>query len=385
MKIAHCCLAAFYIDHFGYQENILPKMHLFQGHEVTIIASTESYGESLQYDYKEPSVYINENNIRVARLPYVEWLPIQLSKKIRLYNGLYNELLRFKPDIIFIHDCQFLSIYTIAKYAKKNNVTIYVDSHTDFINSGRTFISKNIFHRFIYRMCAQKIEPFTKLFYGTLPLRMKFYNEIYKIPLSKLRLLPFGVDDTVIKDYDKLSARRGIIQKYHIPEGSKIIVSGGKIDQRKNIHLLINAFRKSHLSNTVIVIFGKPTDEMKSIIEDYYESGNIIFTNWLNYEQTCELLIAADIGIFPGTHSVLWEQALGCGLPCIFKYWEGIDHLNINNNCHYLKEISESTLIETMHLYINCDERLEEFKNKAERSARNFSYSEIARNAISRL
>ena len=37
MKIIHCCLAAFYIDNFSYQENILPKIHKLQGNDVFII------------------------------------------------------------------------------------------------------------------------------------------------------------------------------------------------------------------------------------------------------------------------------------------------------------------------------------------------------------
>ena len=43
MKVLHCCLAAFYIDDYGYQENILPKMHKIQGHQVKIVSSTETY------------------------------------------------------------------------------------------------------------------------------------------------------------------------------------------------------------------------------------------------------------------------------------------------------------------------------------------------------
>ena len=43
MRILHMCLAAFYIDKYSYQENILPRMHKKQGHEVQIIASVETF------------------------------------------------------------------------------------------------------------------------------------------------------------------------------------------------------------------------------------------------------------------------------------------------------------------------------------------------------
>ena len=38
MKIVHICLACFYVDGMGYQENLLPKYHA-QKHDVTIITS----------------------------------------------------------------------------------------------------------------------------------------------------------------------------------------------------------------------------------------------------------------------------------------------------------------------------------------------------------
>ena len=78
MKILHCCLAAFYIDNYGYQENILPKIHTLQGNEVKIIASTETYQKNNVLGYVRPSNYINENQIPVVRLPYIKWLPHHL-------------------------------------------------------------------------------------------------------------------------------------------------------------------------------------------------------------------------------------------------------------------------------------------------------------------
>ena len=148
MKILHCCLAAFYIDDYGYQENILPKMHKLQGLDVKIIASTETYINNAKLGYVSPSTYKTKEDIPITRLPYVKYLPHKISKKLRIYNGLKRELYSFKPDIIFLHDCQFLSITEIAKYKKKYPKTkIYVDSHTDFINSAKSWVSKNILHK----------------------------------------------------------------------------------------------------------------------------------------------------------------------------------------------------------------------------------------------
>jgi 1,2-diacylglycerol 3-alpha-glucosyltransferase len=65
MKILHCCLASFYIDNYGYQENILPALHKRDGHEVHIIASTETYIENKSIGYINAGSYLSDTNIEV--------------------------------------------------------------------------------------------------------------------------------------------------------------------------------------------------------------------------------------------------------------------------------------------------------------------------------
>jgi hypothetical protein len=58
--------------------------------------------------------------------------------------------------------------------------------------------------------------------------------------------------------------------------------------------------------------------------------------------------MAADLVVFPGSHSVLWEQACACKVPCIFRYWEGMDHVNNGGNAMFLDEITEDTIIKAI-------------------------------------
>ena len=80
MKILHCCLAAFYIDNYGYQENILPKMHKLQGHDVRIVASTETYLNNSVLGYTVPGSYNSSDDILVTRIPYIMLLPHVVAK-----------------------------------------------------------------------------------------------------------------------------------------------------------------------------------------------------------------------------------------------------------------------------------------------------------------
>ncbi|MBU2526460.1 MAG: glycosyltransferase family 4 protein [Bacteroidetes bacterium] len=384
MKILHCCLAAFYIDNYSYQENILPKMHKLQGHDITILASTETYISSAVLGYVKPSSYINRDGIPVTRIPYISWLPHPIAKKLRIYKGINKFVTEFNPDIIFLHDCQFIGIKEIVSFAKKNpQVKIYVDGHTDFINSARNWISKNILHKIIYKWCAKKIEPYTIKFYGVLPLRVEFFKKVYGIPSQKTELLLLGADHTMIEMSKRSEIRQSFRKKLNFKETDFVIVTGGKIDRRKNIHVLMKAVDQLQNENIKLLVFGLPSDEMKSEIEAYRKSKFIKNIGWIPSEKTYDYLLVADIVFFPGTHSVLWEQAIGLGLPCVFKKWEGIQHVDLNGNCIFLEnedipEIKEKIL----KLYMD-KKLLMSMKQVAEdRGTLEFSYYEIAKKAI---
>ena len=89
---------------------------------------------------------MNENGIKVTRLSYIKFFNTFFSK-IRLYNGLCDAIDNFKPDVIFLHDIQFLGILDVIKYKKNNpEVRIVADGHTDYINGAKNFLSKNFLH-----------------------------------------------------------------------------------------------------------------------------------------------------------------------------------------------------------------------------------------------
>ena len=384
MKILHCCLAAFYIDNYGYQENILPKMHQIQGHDVSIVASTETYVNNTDIGYAKPSSYFTKEQIPITRIPYIKCIPQVLSRKLRIYSGLKKIIEDVQPEIIFIHGVQFLGILTIVNFVKRNkNVIVYADGHTDFINSAKNWISRNILHKVIYRFCAKKIDPYTKYFYGVLPLRSQFFEKVYKISPRKIKLLPLGADDSLFDITQKNVIKKEFRYKHQIKLDDKVIVSGGKIDKRKNIILLIKAIKSISNPNIKLVLFGSITKDIKNEIENLINDSRIKFLGWQPTEKIYDILLSADLGCFPGTHSVLWEQSIGTGLPCIFKKWEGIEHVDIGGNCILLEEVNIQSLKETIEMVFTNIGYYNEMKTISENiGSKYFSYSEIAKRAI---
>lgn len=384
MKILHCCLAAVYVDFYGYQENILPKMHKLQGHEVRIVASTETFTDNMNLGYVKPNKYVTEYGVPITRLPYLKILPHSIIKKLRLYKGLIAVLNEFQPEIIFLHDVQFLSIFSIVNYAKRNlNCVIYADGHTDFINSARGWVSKNILHKIIYKRCAKAIEPYTKKFYGVLPIRVDFYKEVYKINPDKLELLVLGGDLTEIDLNRKAEIRKEIREQLDIKHDDLVVITGGKIDSKKNVHLLMAEINNIATDKIKLIVFGSVSEELRPEIEKLAKSKYIRFIGWKKSSDISNYLISSDLAFFPGTHSVLWEQSAALGLPGVFKYWDGMQHMDIGGNCIYLKEINENTIKETLLNLYNNPEALNKMTLIAQNEGmKYFSYFDIAKRAI---
>ena len=384
MKIVHLCLSCFYIDDYSYQENMLPKYHVAQGHDVTVIASLISFDVKGKPCLLEgESTKMCKDNYKVVRIDYKKPF-YKLNKFIRSYNNTYEVLEREKPDLIFIHDFSFMDITKIIKYLKKNKgVKVYVDCHTDYINSAQTWVSKNIFHHLIWRYYGKKLSPYVSKFYGVTPLRCEFLKKAYNIDEKKIELLVMGVDDEVLKNKDRNDLKQQYIKKFNLSKDDFIIVTGGKIDEKKNIHLVMQAIINLDKPNTKLIVFGTVVPEMQQLFDSLMKSDSIIYAGWLDSETILDYFIFANLVVFPGTHSVLWEQAVGVGTPCVFKYWDGMTHVDVGGNCDFLYKDTVEEITEVLNKILNNEGKYQNMKRIAmEQGLKKFAYSEIARIAI---
>lgn len=388
MRVLHCCLSNFYIDDYGYQENILTRTHKALGHDVHILASTETYVGNQKIGYVKPSSYLSSDGIPVTRIAYAKYLPLSIVKKLRIYKGLKDELERISPNVIFLHNCFFLDVISVVSYVKKHpHVRVFADSHSDFINSGRNFISKQILHRIIYKWCLKYIEPYVERFYGTLPLRTKLLVDFYGAPPEKTSYLPMGVDDVNIDFSRRDRVRESVRKELGFVSQDFVVVSGGKIDERKNIHILLKALLAPEFKQVRLILFGKIPQGMESVVQPLLKElgKRVCYIGWIPAKDAYKYFWAADLGFFPGTHSTLWEEAIGCGLPCAFKKWDGIQHVDCGGNCVMLDEINTSTISDVLSHYLNNQSAFEKMRACARdiKTTERFSYKKIAELAIS--
>lgn len=379
MKIVQVCLCGSYNPFMGYQDVILPRYYEKLGLECVTIAS-QYYKSEGRVIYENFDSQIDES-IRIIRLKGK--LPYKINRKVRWFEGIYDVLEQEKPDIIFLHNFQFVSILQVLKYCKENqNVKVYADSHTDYINSMHSWVSKYIFHQFVWRRLVKKMEPFVIKFWGVTELRCEFMEKVYHISPQKIDLLVMGADGLKFDLKEKDKIRDNIRKQYNLRDTDFVIVTGGKIDEKKQVHKLVNAVGDLNDKNIKLMIFGKIEKDMEQYFREInYE--NIIQIGWINSDKVYDYFMAADLAVFPGTHSVLWEQAVGTGLPCIFKYWKGMSHVNVGGNCLFLYDNIVEELKEKIACLKEKGEIYKEMKKQSEeKGIAEFSYLEIAKRSI---
>lgn len=386
MKIVHLCLSSFYIDNYSYQENMLPKYHKSMGLDVSVIASLVSFDNNGKPCLlPEPRTYYSKDGYKVIRLNYKSGTLRKINSYIRIYENLMPILRSENPEILFIHDYSFMDIVPVMRYARKNKIKVYIDCHTDYINSAKSWISKYLFHHFIWRKIGKWIEKDVEKFYGVTPLRCDFLKFAYRLPENKIELLKMGIDDEYFNQ--RLDINVGnILRNQLLLEDEFIILTGGKIDYLKNIHLVLRSFRTlcEKYPNITLIVFGNIAPEIKAEMDELLKFSKIKFVGWLSPEQIIDYFIMADLIVFPGTHSVLWEQAVGTGTPTIFKYWKGMDHVNVDGNSRFIYNESQE------EIYSIFDDLLEDNRKKYKDMLiramnvgfEEFAYSRIAKKAI---
>mgnify|MGYP006927897469 CR=1 FL=1 len=85
--------------------------------------------------------------------------------------------------------------------------------------------------------------------------------------------------------------------------------------------------------------------------------------------------------VFPGRHSVFWEQVVGQGIPMVVKYWEGTTHVNVCGNVKFLYKDSKNEIEDVINEILMNDE-YSVMKEKAILASKQFRYGDIARKSI---
>lgn len=310
MKILHLCLSCFYVDSFSYQENELVRQCVSDGHEVEVIASTETFLDNGQLGYTLPGRYEGTDGAFVERLEYLAIFPHMLARKLRIHPGLYAKIDRFAPDVILFHGACGWEIRTAARYVRAHpHVRLYIDSHEDFVNSARGWASKWLLHYSYYRpILRSALDVAAKILPVSISC-MEFIRDFYGVPQDRLEFFPLGgaVPDDGEYDTMRTNARRAL----GLADGDVLIVQSGKIDATKKLVEALEAFSKVDDAALHFVVPGLIQADVAARVQKLVEADpRVRLLGWKSADELRAILCAADVYCQPGTQSATMQMSV---------------------------------------------------------------------------
>ncbi|MHB1657607.1 MAG: glycosyltransferase family 4 protein [Burkholderiales bacterium] len=303
------------------------------GHDVVVITSDRrSYNFGDKHERVVGIGIFFDNGVRIERIP----IKGEFAGRFVLFKDLMGVLEKEKPDYIFHHGLPCPSLQTSAKYkSSSKNVILVADNHAEYHNSGKIWIWRFLYYRIFWKNKISNSINAVNKFFSITPACRFFAERELGVPSVKHELLYLGSD--VDNIHFNFEWRKNIRDYYGFNESDVVIVTAGKIDKGKKVDEIIQSLQEIKASNIKCIIIGSiERGYVKKLKELIGNDKRIIKVGWIETHELFKYLSAADIAVFPGGQSVLWQQAISCELPVIFRYWPGTEYLLLKENGLFL-------------------------------------------------
>lgn len=379
MKVLNICLSSPFSEGYAYQDNLLSEYQAKLGHEVTVLTTTRTRDANGKIVEISPEDKILENGVRLIRIK----APGKLVAFLGIFPGTSRVIETVAPDFIFIHGLATFAPGMAAAYKCKHpQVSIVADNHQDDFNTalGRFHVR---FQVFLFRLLWKKWIGKVNKVYGTTSWRAEFARQIYGIPEEKTDILVTGCTEKYTAELGS-KTRREVRSELGISEEDFVFIHGGKLNSGKRTLELMEAFSAIKAPGTKLVLFGSVGRDIADPFENLLKSNSgIIHLGMLPGSEVHRYLLAADFGLFPGGHSTLWEESVGCGLPCLFRSYGGsMEHLNRNGNVVIINDPRLTEITECMNRVLTDKNYYQGLLTRTRKLAPEFYYGSIAEKSL---
>ena len=313
MKVLFVGLTSHYTTGLMYQPNSFNKILLKNGHEVTFISDLQ-YFDNGELKFSNPCDYIDEDGVRLIRIPYL--ISNSIGSKLKLFNSIYHYLEDIKPDIIYCHSPQYFSVFDIIKYKKYHpNVLVYADTHTGYYNVNTSKWYFPLLYKVYYKKLYKALEPYLEKYFYIGSSDKEFSKNIFDADPNKMFFLPLGGD--AINDVDYELYRSIKRDELKISNNDILLVHSGKLDEKKNTNWLIEIINSINDDKLKLAIFGSIPSSNKKLYDmiEKNSNKNIYYLGWKDSNELLKYICASDVYVQPGSQSVTLNNALCCQTP----------------------------------------------------------------------
>ncbi|MGG2201584.1 glycosyltransferase [Paenibacillus validus] len=343
------------------------------GHEVRIFTTDQDGDDRLSVPLFEPVV---KDGVEITYFPVQK--PNFWSTSMPLANALKEEIP--KNDIVHIHALYMFHNFAAGHYCRKYKVPYIVCPH----GSLDPFIYKR--HRNRKRLLEFLFEKRNFKHAAALHFITEEEMNLAK-PVSyetKGMVVPLGLD---LAEFQNMPEQGAFRNRYEQLKGKKIILFFGRLNYKKGLDLLVNAFSvviKDH-PDAALVITGPDNEsygeQVKRWVLDKKLSDHVIFTGMLRDQDKLAVLQDADVFVLPSyseNFGIAVIESLICKTPVIIS-----DKVNIckeieDNGAGLITQCNEESVADRIRTLLeDSDLRNTMGKNGEEMVRKYFHWDQI--------
>jgi glycosyltransferase involved in cell wall biosynthesis len=317
MTIAH--VTQYYLPDLGYQEVHLARAQAKAGHRVIVLTSRERPNRSMSPLGGGESSRNGglDDGVQVVRMK-----SRHIGNRLVL-QGLSRELESLNPDWVIAHSLMTLTTLAVCKARNRGKCTgwLTIDDHTLGSNRRRGLVGDlayATYKKFVTPWVLGTCSDFVAVTTETVGI----LKDQFGIPEKFIRLVPLGADANLFR-FDE-TGRTAIRARLGWHPDAIVVAYAGKLLPEKRVLELVMALQPLAAANAsirLLIVGSGPENYVEQLNRRIRSSGG----DWarlvpavLNSELP-SLLSAADIGVWPGTESIIHLEAMSCGLPIIIR------------------------------------------------------------------
>ena len=320
-----------------------------RGHQVTVL-TTDAFDHEQRLSGAQDATI---EGVRIIRCPNVS---TRLRGKLNLSTprSMKRTAEAIFPaiDVVHTHEFRTLENLLVTPVAQKLNVPIVLSPHgTLYRGSGRGFL-KAAWDRTLSGGVAVRVDHVIALTENELA-------EIKSIWITfGIRQHPTGF--SVIPNGVRLAEFASIgpgeeFRKRHNLDDAPVVLFMGRLQARKGLDVLINAFRAADVQNSRLLIVGPDEGMLPTLRSIAGNDSRIVFTGYLGSEERLRAIAASDIFALSATgegQPIAALEAMAAGLPVILSHGCNMDEV-AEWDAGYVVEPSERAFAEKLRALLN--------------------------------
>jgi len=342
----------------GYLEYYLARELTKLGHKVCVF----TFGWSKSVLRK-----MLEEGFEVVSVPHVA---VVNSYHMPSFSGvayITNFVKEEKPDIIH---CQPLFsplslLFISCSRLSRHRIVGSLITGEPSINSTIANLKYDFIKTIIERYVKNKVDSF----FAISDEWKELLTQLFNIPNQKIVVIPLGADPKLFEFDEK--ARTKVRNMLGLPAEDIVAVYSGKIIQKKELHVLVEAIAPliRQNRNVKLLIVGKGesiyTKYLKDLCLNLKISNDVIFHPWVHRTRLGDIYSASDIAVWPGGPSISIVEAASVGLPIILKRSATTKYTLQYHNGFTFKQGNISELRECLRILIYNEKMRKEMGRKS--------------------